>query len=379
LAEIEAQTGRWIADLNGYPAESNGVLVSGGNMANFVGFLAGRAAKADWNVREDGLRTDKARQMVIYTSAETHTWVQKAADLFGMGTSAIRWIETDDQLRMNTVALRKQIERDRADGHLPFLLAGTAGSVSTGAIDPLPELAAISREHDLWFHVDGAYGGFAAAVPDVTDDIRGLSEADSVAIDPHKWLYSPLEAGCTLVRDSEALRAAFSYHPPYYHFGEEALNFVDFSMQNSRGFRALKVWLGLQQAGREGYVQMIGDDIRLARVLYDLVDEHPDFETATHSLSITTFRYIPENLRDRVGEETVEDYLNKLNKEMLFRLEKSGEAFLSNAIIGDRFHLRLCIVNFRTTLADIEALPGIVSRVGKETDAELRGAEFEAH
>jgi aromatic-L-amino-acid/L-tryptophan decarboxylase len=242
--EIELQTVRWIAELIGYPPECGGLLVSGGNMANLVCFFAARAAKAPWNVREEGLLGGAGRRLVVYGSAETHTWIQKAADLSGIGTASIRWIPTDADLRMDVAALRRQIDVDRADGCVPFMVVGTAGSVSTGAIDPLPAIGQLCRDAGLWFHVDGAYGGFAAAVPDAPGDLRALTGADSVAVDPHKWLYAPIEAGCALVRDPAALRGAFAYHPPYFHFDEEATNLVDFGMQNSRGFRALKVWLG---------------------------------------------------------------------------------------------------------------------------------------
>lgn len=203
-AEIERQTVRWIAEMVGYPSDSGGLLVSGGNMANFIGVLAARRAKADWDVRTDGLRPSNAGKLLIYTSRETHTWVEKAGDLFGFGTSAIRWIPTDTSLRMNVTELRNQLETDLAAGNRPFIVVGTAGSVSTGAIDPLPAIAEICREHNLWFHVDGAYGAFAAVLPNAPHDLKGLALADSVALDPHKWLYSPLEAGCALVRDALA-------------------------------------------------------------------------------------------------------------------------------------------------------------------------------
>ncbi len=370
--EIETQTVKWIAELLGYPSDCGGVIVSGGNMANFVGVLAARAAKADWDVRAVGLNGKPARQLRMYASGETHTWIHKAADLFGIGTDAIRWVATDKEHRMDVADLRRQIKEDKSQGDCPFLVVGTGGSVSTGLIDPLPEIAAVCREYDLWFHVDGAYGGFAAAVPGISEDLLALSEADSVAVDPHKWLYSPLEAGCALVRDAEVMRNAFSYHPPYYHFAEETTNYVDYSLQNSRGFKALKVWLTIQQVGRSGYAKMIGDDIRLAEALYDRLKEHPDFEAVTQSLSITTFRYVPAYLRERVGSPNAEEYLNDLNKEILVRLELGGEVFMSNAVIDDRFLLRTCIVNFRTSLEDIEALPDIVARYGHEVDAELR-------
>lgn len=363
-SEIEAQTIRWIAEMIGYPPDCGGLFVSGGNMANLVCFLAARRAKAGWDVRKEGLAGARLR---VYCSKETHTWIQKAADISGLGTEAIRWIPADDQMRMDVLALRQQIAIDIQAGEMPFLVVGTAGTVSTGAIDPLSELASICREFSLWFHVDGAYGALAAVLPDAPADLGGLCEADSVAVDPHKWLYAPLEAGCALVRNREELRNAFAYHPPYYHFGTEAINYFDLGPQNSRGFRALKVWLAIQQAGREGYVRMISDNMRLAGRLYERISQFPELEPFTQSLSITTFRFVPQDLD--AGSEEIEGYLDQLNCELLTRLQNSGEAFLSNAVIHGRFALRACIVNFRTELADVEALLPLVVRVGNELDS----------
>jgi glutamate/tyrosine decarboxylase-like PLP-dependent enzyme len=336
-------------------------------MANFVCFLAARQAKAGWDVRTKGMDGTRLR---AYCSKETHTWIQKAADIAGMGTEAIRWIPVDDEMRVDMTALREQILKDIEAGDRPALVVGNAGSVSTGAVDPLPELASLCREFGLWFHVDGAYGGLAAVLPDAPDALAGLREADSVAVDPHKWLYAPLEAGCALVRDPEKLRAAFAYHPVYYHFGVEATNYFDLGPQNSRGFRALKVWLALQEVGREGYEQMISDDIRLARALFERIPRYAELEALTQSLSITTFRFVPTDL-DR-GDMKAASYLDELNLELMTRLQASGEAYLSNAMVHGKFAMRACIVNFRTSLADIEALLPIVVRIGKALDLELR-------
>jgi glutamate/tyrosine decarboxylase-like PLP-dependent enzyme len=192
-----------------------------------------------------------------------------------------------------------------------------------------------------------------------------------VAVDPHKWLYAPLEAGCVLVRNPEHLREAFAYHPPYYHFGQVATNYVDLGPQNSRGFRALKVWLGLQHAGRAGYRQMIGDDIALAQRLHERVTAHPELEAATQSLSITTFRYVPASLRAATGSPEGEAALNALNAALLERIQASGELFVSNAVVRGTYLLRACIVNFNTTAADVDAIPEMVVRLGRESD---RGA-----
>jgi glutamate/tyrosine decarboxylase-like PLP-dependent enzyme len=373
-SEIESETVRWIAELVGFPADCGGIMVSGGNMANFVCFFAARAARAGWDVRARGAAAGPPLR--VYGSAETHTWISKAADMSGIGTDAIRWIPTGDDLCMDVGALERAIEADRAAGDRPFMVVGTAGSVSTGAVDPLPAIEAVCRRHGLWFHVDGAYGGFAAAAPGAPDDLRALAHADSVAVDPHKWLYAPLEAGCALVRDAETLRAAFSYHPPYYHFEERATNFVDFGMQNSRGFRALKVWLLLQHAGAEGYREMIAEDMRLSRALADAVRAHEELELLTQSLSIATFRFVPRDLRARVGEEAVEAYLNALNETVLDRTQSAGEAFVSNAVVRGRYALRACIVNFHTGPADVAALPEIMAQAGRRFDAEIRPASL---
>ncbi len=372
--EIESQTVRWIAAFIGYPIDCGGLLISGGNMANFVCFMAARAAKAGWDVREHGVAGAAGRRLRMYASVETHTWIQKAADLGGFGTGSIRWIPTDGRLRMDVAALRRQIEADTVAGDVPCMVVGTAGSVSTGAVDPLPDIGALCKEYGVWFHVDGAYGGFAAALPDAPADLHGLSLADSVAVDPHKWLYAPLEAGCALVRDPEALRAAFAYHPPYYHFEERATNYVDYGPQNSRGFRALKVWLALRHVGAAGYRTMIADDIRLSKAMAEAVGRHPELELMTQDLSITTFRYVPSDLRTHAGEQMVEGHLDALNRELLDRLQRGGEAFVSNAIVGGRYVLRACIVNFHTDRADVEAVPEIVARIGRTVDAELRPA-----
>ncbi|HEV8190397.1 MAG TPA: pyridoxal-dependent decarboxylase, partial [Ktedonobacterales bacterium] len=256
-------------------------------------------------------------------------------------------------------------------------------TVGTGAVDPLLKLAELCREDQIWFHVDGAYGGFAAALlggePEVRvpADLRGIALADSIAVDPHKWLYTPLEAGCVLVRNTAALPATFSAHPSYYHFdqaGEDEpppQNYYEYGPQNSRGFRALKVWLGLRQAGRVGVVRQIADDIQLAEAMARRIEFTPELELFTRRLSIATFRYVPTELPVRKAE--AEEYLNKLNTALLEQLQQGGEVFVSNAVIGETFLLRACVVNFHTTLTDVEALTEIVVRMGREVDARMHG------
>ncbi len=363
---IEEQTVRWIAELVGFPSDCGGLMVSGGNVANFVCFLAARRAKAGADVRTAGLKSREG-PLTVYASSETHTWLQKAADLFGQGTDSIRWVPADQEQRMDVRALRTAIADDRAAGARPFLVVGTAGSVSTGAIDPLREIAAIAREEGLWFHADGAYGAPAAALPDASEDLRAISLADSIAVDPHKWLYAPLEAGCVLVRNAAALPDAFAYTPTYYAFDQGPQdpppNYYALGFQNSRGFRALKVWMGLKQAGREGYVRMIGDDCRLASAMAEAIAAEPELELLTCSLSIVTFRYAPGRLRTGGPEREAE--LDRINEALLEKCKKGGELFVSNARVAGRFALRACILNFRTTLSDVQAIPRIVVGLGR--------------
>ena len=364
---MELQALRWVARFLGYPQDCGGILVSGGNMANIVAFLAARKAKAPFDISAEGAGS---RRLTVYLSPETHTWVHKAADLSGLGTSSLRYVPVDDELRIRIPELLRMITQDRSAGAHPFLLIGSAGTVSTGAVDPLASLAEVAREQDLWFHVDGAYGAPAAALDDAPPGLKALSLADSVAVDPHKWFYLPVEAGCTLVRNPAVLPATYDYSPAYYHFegdpGDEPVNFYTRGLQNSRGFRALKLWLALRTAGRDGLARMISDDIALARDLSEAIRQHPELEPRTCSLSITTFRYVPEGL------DRLDPYLNQLNEALLDRIQRGGECFLSNAVLNGTFLLRACIVNFNTTLADVRAVPEIVARIGREVHAELR-------
>lgn len=369
--EIEKQTVDWIARFMGYPA-GGGLLVSGGNMANFVGFQAALRAATGAETRQTGLRNLDS-ELALYCSAATHTWIQKAADLYGLGTDSIRWIATDKNTRINPDLLEQKIQEDLAAGCRPFLVIGTAGSVGFGAVDPLDALAEICKKYKLWFHIDGAYGGLAAALPEQKTSFAGFEAADSVAVDPHKWLYAPLEAGCTLVKNPRHLTDTFSYHPPYYNFDHSRLNFMDYGPQNSRGFRALKVWLSAQHLGMNGHRQLIREDIDLARYTYELLEKEPDLEACSNNLSITTFRYVPQELRLRIGDPEIGNYLNKLNQAILNRLETEGVFFMSNAVLENKFVLRMCIVNFRTTKADIDALPEYIRTLGQQVHSELKG------
>ena len=365
---IEKQTVKWLSEFIGVSTDYGGLLVSGGNMANFTGFLAARTAKASGKVKDKGM-AGQSPQLRLYCSKTTHTWVEKAAILFGLGTEAIRWIATNEAHQMDLKVLEKVIETDIAEGYQPFMVVGTAGDVSTGVVDDLAGMGVICQKYDLWFHIDGAYGVPAAVVPEHTALFAGMEQADSIALDPHKWLYSPLEAGCVLVKDPQHLLDTFSSKPVYYNFNQDAetRNYYEFGLQNSRGFRALKVWLALRQVGREGYIEMIRKDIELSKLFYDLADAHPELEAVTQNLSIATLRYIPND----IGEKDKENYLNHLNESLVNHLQKGGKLFLSNAIINGKYCLRGCIVNFRTSRQDIEEMIEIIVREGRRLHGEM--------
>ena len=366
--EIELQTVRWMAQLTGFPEKCGGIFVSGGNMANMVCFFAARAKAMRERPPEDAAR------LKVYCSAETHTWIDKALDIAGLQRDCMRHLAIDHRGMVSAQELEELMDKDRNSGSIPLLVIATAGTTNTGAVDPIAAIADLCERFGVWLHVDGAYGAPVAALPDASADLRAIGRAQSLAIDPHKWLYAPLESGCALVRERADLEKAFTHHPHYYRFeeieGEEPTNFHELGPQNSRGFRALKVWLAMKQVGKSGAVRMIAEDIALAREMFDAVSAEPTLEAFTCDLSIVTFRYVPEDLRGRADSET--DYLNELNEELVSTLQNEGELFVSNAIVNGKFLLRACIVNFRTTIDDVRAVPGIVSRTGRRLDGERR-------
>lgn len=365
--EIERQTINWLAEFIGVSPTYGGVLVSRGNMANLTAFLAARTAKAPKAIKEKGL-SSLDKKLISYCPKTTHTWIDKAAVLFGHGFEQTRWIKTDSSNMLDVHALEAQIKADRDAGHQPFLVVGTAGDVSTGVVDDLESISEVCSRYDLWFHVDGAYGATAAVLPELKKLFAGMEKADSIALDPHKWFYSPLEAGCTLVKDPQHLIDTYSSNPDYYNFSRSeqgrAVNFFEYGMQNSRGFRALKVWLALQQVGRTGYEEMIREDISVSEYFFQLAEEHPELEAVSQNLSITNLRYVPSTLELNGTER--KDYLNQLNEKLVSTLQEGGEFFPSNAVINGNYCVRGCVVNFRTSKKDVEEIIEIIVRTGEE-------------
>ncbi|MCU1237470.1 MAG: Pyridoxal-dependent decarboxylase [Candidatus Solibacter sp.] len=345
-AEIELLTIRWFKELLGFPESAAGLLVSGGSMANFAGLAAARSAKFP-NVVREGLRGATPR---LYTSSEGHFSIRKAAAMLGIGTENVRTVRVDDNLRMDVADLARLVAEDRAAGHLPFCVVASAGTAGTGAIDPIGPIADFARSHDLWFHIDGAYGGIAAIAPSAREPFARLGEADSLSLDPHKWLYLPVGCGCILYRDPATARAAFSENADYTRVvgleNDEAFAFWDYGPELSRPFRALDLWLLLKSVGVTAISEAIEENIACARYLSDLVNASDDFEMlAPVDLSIFCFRY-----------KNFDGDLNAFNERLMFTLQQSGSSYLSNTTVAGKFALRGCVLNYRTTRKDMERL-----------------------
>ncbi len=358
---------RWLSELVGLPTDSSkGILVSGGSMATLTALAVARqwaAAVDGWDVRVEGLPGTRPTY-VLYTSEEGHSCIRKSVELLGLGSRALRVVPVDERFQLNLDALQGMIAEDRGAGRRPFCVAASAGTVNTGAIDPLDRLADICEAEGLLLHVDGAYGAVGVLDPSVAPRYSGLARADSLALDPHKWLSVPVECGCVLVREGKLLRDTFSLVPPYLRtedgkgFGGLPW-FSEYGFQQSRGFRALKLWMTLRQAGRSGVAAHVARCNALARHLAELIDAEPDLERlAPVELSIVCFRYAPERLR---GDDTA---LNALNKALMESIQAGGEAFVSSTMLRGTFALRACILHYGTTEPDVAALAELVRREG---------------
>jgi glutamate/tyrosine decarboxylase-like PLP-dependent enzyme len=382
--QIEQTVVRWLGQLIGYDEDARGLLTSGGSLANLNALFIAQRVKGGVDTSRQGLWAAGA-PMTVYASEQVHFSIVKAADVLGLGREHVRLLKTDERFRLDVRALRERLAADIQNGFRPFCVVGNAGTVSTGAVDPLKEIALIAKEHDLWLHVDGAYGALAALDETKRPLFAGIELADSVSLDPHKWLYTPVDAGCLLFRDEERVRSACSpgeadYIKVQEQTDAEAFAFWDYGIELSRRFRALKIWLMLRYYGTRRTANAIKADNQLASELAALIVASEDFELlAPVELSICCFRYAPPRLRARLRSEDdaerarVNIELDELNAHVMRRVQRGGRAYLSNATIHGRYALRACITNFRTTSEDIlETL-----RVVREAAAKEQGGRDE--
>jgi aromatic-L-amino-acid decarboxylase len=361
---IEEHLMRWLAGRFGLPEGAGGHVVAGGAVANLVALKIARD-RAREDARERGVRDGPP--LAFYASTESHVVQQRAADMLGLGSEAVRLIAVDGGLRMRSEALAAAIAADLADGVVPAAVIATAGTTATGAIDPLPAVAELCERHGIHLHVDACYGGAAALSDELRPVLDGIERADTIAVDAHKWLYTPLLGGCVLVRDVHHAPTSFATDATYIWLDEDLRQGVDLAMHGpdfSRGFAALKIWLSLLAHGRAAYGRRIAHDAALAAYLGELVQEHPDFELMTPpSLSICCFRYAPAAMRGR------EEELDRLNERLMTAVMGDGRVYCSNAVLGGRFCLRACIVNFRTEAEHLELLLEVAAEHGERLAA----------
>ncbi len=382
--EIERRTIAWIAELINYPTTCGGLFTSGGTMANFTAILTGLRNIAPFDTTEEGLQGENRNgRFTLYMSDhEGHVSILRVADMINLGRKAVRRVPSKSDLTMDTRALRKMLDEDRANGDIPFCIVAQVGTINTGAIDPLEEIADICEEYGLWFHADGANGAFGAMLPEKQQLYRGMERADSITLDPHKWLFVPYECGCVLIRKPERLRRAFSMTAPYLRgtlpTKYTGLDYLEFGPQMSRGFRALKVWMSLKHYGVEGYRKLLSQGIRCAEHLDKIVRASEDFEPLHEpNLFIYSFRYAPKQHRSVVdgsgsANKTIDTYLDRINQRLAEAIQESGAAFVMTSKLRGHVVLRFSICSHRTTLRDIEDVFAKLQQLSQELTKDER-------
>jgi aromatic-L-amino-acid/L-tryptophan decarboxylase len=375
--EVERTVVRWLAEMVGYGRASSGILTSGGSMANLTALMVAHRSRSSSDISAKGLWATE-EPMIVYASEQVHLSIPKAADILGLGREQVHLVEVDEMFRLDVRRLRERVEADLRAGLKPFCVVASAGTVNTGAVDPLAEVARVAQDYGLWFHVDGAYGALAALDVSRRALFGGIERADSLSLDAHKWLYAPVDCGCLLFRDAENARAAFSsaeadYIKVHEEEEREAFAFWDYGIELSRRFRALKVWMMLRYYGLRRVAEAIAEDNRLAQYLAAGVRAREDFELlAPVSLSICCFRYVPEDARLRLEEarspeerERINRELDEMNARIMHAVQRGGQAYLSNATLRGRFALRACITNFRTRRADLDRTLDIIRETAR--------------
>ncbi|MCC6615882.1 MAG: aminotransferase class V-fold PLP-dependent enzyme [Anaerolineae bacterium] len=366
-AYVESQVIEWCKEMLGYAPDASGLLVSGGSMANLVGLTVARNAMAGYNIRAEGVGAS-AHKMTVYTSREVHSSVQRGVEMLGLGSDALRYIPVNEKLQIVVEALEEALAQDKAAGMKPICIVGNAGTVNTGAFDDLNALADICARENIWFHVDGAFGALAALAPELRPLVDGMTRADSIAFDMHKWMYMPYEIGCTLVRDRKRHYDAFTLTPDYLTHAVRGaaageIWFSDYGIQLSRGFRALKAWMSIKEHGIDKYGRMIRQNVEQAQYLADLVDAAPELERmAPVSLNIVCFRYRVDGMSDEA--------LNALNEELLIRIHEHAVAVPSYTRLNGRYAIRVAISNQRSRREDFDLFVRETLRLGRALAAE---------
>ena len=360
---VEQQVIQWITAMMGFPESASGLLTSGASMANFTALTVARNVNGGYDVRREGVAASPG-QFRVYASSEIHSCNQKAIETLGLGTAGLCRVAVNPDYTLNMAALEEQVARDRASGMVPICVIATAGTINTGAIDDMNAIADFCAEEGLWFHVDGAIGAVAVLAENVRQQLSGMDRADSIALDLHKWMHIPFEAGCVIMRNAPAHRDSFALVPEYLQRDEKprglasgSVWFSDYGLQLTRQFRALKVWMSIKEHGLERFGRMIARNVDQAKYLADLVEAAPEMElTAAPGLDIVCFRYLKEGL------DTEE--LNALNKEILIQLQEGGVAAPSYTTLNGKYCLRVAISNHRSTSEDFDIMLAEILRIG---------------
>ncbi|ELR68868.1 hypothetical protein C900_05694 [Fulvivirga imtechensis AK7] len=371
MSELEKRVVQWGGQFIGYGDAAGGVLVSGGSAANLTGLTVARNVFLESeNVRKSGLFGFKP--LIIYASDEVHGCIDKSVELLGIGSDNFRKIPTHSDFIIDLEALEHQILLDIENGKRPFCIIGNAGTVNTGAIDPLDRLADLADKYNLWYHIDGAYGGLAAAVDDLRKKYKGIERADSIAIDFHKWLYQPFEAGCTLVKNWDQLNRTFYKRAAYLDTDtktDQRFDFNEHHFQLSRNAKALKIWMSFKAYGAEVIRACIEKDIRLTKYLADQITQSQDFELCNiPDLSVACFRYLGTD--PNMPQATI-DQLNKL---IIPELEADGRVFITGTSLQNRPVIRACLINHRLQQENIDFLLKVIREVGVKAEGKLKVA-----
>lgn len=357
-AEIELVTLDWLRQLCGLPEEAGGLFVSGGSMANLTALGTARHVRLE----SRGLRHEDG---VVYFSDQTHSSIERALRVLGTRPDRMRKIPSDGGFRLPLAALRAAVAADRAAGLVPFCVVANAGTTNTGAVDPLPELAGLCREEDLWLHADGAYGAAAVVCERGRRALEGIGRVDSLSLDPHKWLFQPIECGCLLVRDRRLLKEAYAIHPEYLqdvHRDQEAVNFADHGIQLTRSFRALKLWMTIQVFGMDGLAAALTRGFELAERAEAILREEEAWRILTPAqMAIVSFRWEPPSTPGKTDEE-----LDRLQLGIVEGLKAGGYAIATSTQLRGRTALRLCTINPRTTEEDLRGTIAEMARLGRE-------------
>jgi aromatic-L-amino-acid/L-tryptophan decarboxylase len=363
-SQVELVVMGWFKAMLGLPESTSGLMVSGGSVANLTALAAARSA----------VLKEHTENAVVYLSDQTHASIDRALRVLGMGNDHLRRLATDSEFRLDPAELERAVKEDLEQGRRPFAVVGNAGTTNTGAVDPLKEIAEIARRHSLWFHVDAAYGGFAALTARGRKLLEGIESADSVVLDPHKWFYCPFEAGCVLVREGRLLRDTFRIMPAYMHDvarEEREVNFCDYGLQLTRSFRALKVWMAVKTFGARRFREVIEQTLDLALYAANLVERSSRLALLTRpQLGVLAFRYVPARLPS--GGPESESFTDRVNEGLLARIMAGRELMISSTRLRDRFVLRFCVLNHRTRKEDVRTALSLIEDCGRKAEEDLR-------